>query len=315
MGLLYRFDYIEEGIADPIVLSFRLSVEITEDLYNKFVEYLDPYEAPANCFLSQLYVRKIDQVFYLFITVNLTSFYEEWASEPFNYSYKDIVNLLREKICKRFGKKFTQTYICHEKLDCDFIEYTFITRGRDVTRDMQECYAPGDQVSKTCWEDYLESCKEQKKFEKSTYVKDKDGNQIKVIDFLVCCIDDNYSDYAKKIDTNSNEGYNMYHEYFYEAYVRCNGTQLQNFFDVFDKIDYIGRRGVLLKYLFDSNFKRTLCQCAYEDSCMRRGSTERNVKLLYEECCKEFGNLLESQDDEYYELDERETPLFSLDEK
>ena len=28
MGILYRYDYIEEGYSEPIVLSFRLTIEI-----------------------------------------------------------------------------------------------------------------------------------------------------------------------------------------------------------------------------------------------------------------------------------------------
>ena len=285
MGILYRYDYIEEGYSEPIVLSFRLTMEIPEYLYEQLLEHLDPDEPPSNCFLSQLFVKKIEDTCYLFITVNLLSFYAKW-SDTFNYSYKDIVNLLKEKISNRFGEQFADYFISDEKLDCDFIEYAFITRGRDVIRDMLECHASSEQVTKTYWEDYLRKSEKIKEAEEIHFLSDKE----ELIDFLSCCIEYNHSEFAKSVDTNSLESYNSCHKDFYEAYVRCKGFQLKRFFGILGKNDYICKRGVLLKALFDGNYKRTLCQCAYEENCNRRCSTGKTAKALYEEFCKEFGN-------------------------
>ncbi len=302
MGLLYRYDHIEEGLSVPLILSFRLTIEIPEKLCGQLQEYLDSDEPPSSCFLSQLYTKKMDDSYFLVIKVNLLSFYEKW-SEDFDYSYSNIINLLREKICGRLGRQFTEYFIRHENLDCDFIEYSFIVRGRDVIRDMQECHASSEQVSKIHWEDYIEENKERWNSDKKICF---DGEEY--VDFLPCCIEPNYSDYAKNVDTNSNEDYNQNHNDFYECYVRCNGNQLQRFFELLGKNDFIGKRGVFLKYLFDDNFKRTLCQCAYQENCMRRVYTDKTAKLVYEEFCKEFGNSLESQSlaqDDYIELDNR----------
>ena len=304
MGILYRYDHIEEGFSVPLILSFRLTIEIPEELCGQLQEHLAHDEPPSSCFISQLYTKKMGESFFLVITVNLLSFYEKWSGD-FGDTYRNIVYLLREKICWRFGKEFTEQFIRHENLDCDFIEYSFISRGKDgVTRDMQECYASWKQVSKTHWEDYLEENKKRWASKKKEYSQDKEES----IDFLPCCIENNYSDYAKNVDTNSLESYNSCNNDFYECYVRCNGIQLQRFFEILGKNDYIGRRGVFLKYLFDDNFKRTLCQCAYQENCMRSVYTGKTAKLVYEEFCKEFGNPLECQSlaqDDYIELDNR----------
>ena len=284
MGILFRYDNIEEGQSNPLVLSFRLTIEISEQLCEQLQEYLDVDEPPTSCFLSQIYAKKIDDSFYLVITVNLLSFYELW-SKPFEYTYKDIVNLLKEKICERFGTQFAEEFICHEKLDCDFIEYSFIARDRDVIRDMLECYASGKQTTKTRWDDYLENSKQRyESDERKIFYGDE------LINFLPCCIENNYSDYAKSVDTNSLESYNSCHEDFYECYIRCKGKQLQRFFSLLEKNECLGKRGVLLQYLFDDNYKRTLSQCAYEENCKRRCPSDKNAKLIYEEFCKEFGN-------------------------
>lgn len=299
MGKLFRYDYIEEGRSNPIILSFRLTIQIPEHLCDQLQDYLDVAEPPSSCFLSQLYAKKIDDSFYFVIKVNLLSFYELW-SKPFEYTYKNIVNLLRQKICDRFGVQFAQEFICHEKLDCDFIEYAFISRDRDdVICDMLECHASNEQVGKTHWDEYLINHKKQwNNYDKRFYKNEE------LIDFLPCCIENNYSDYAKSIDTTSTESYNSCHESFYECYVPCYGPQLQHFFEALEKNDFLGNRGVLLKYLFDDNFKKTLCQCAYEYECQRSCSTAKIAKLIYKEYCKEFGNPLEGpQDDGYYELD------------
>ena len=290
MGKLFRYDYIEEGLSEPIILSFRLSIEIPEHLCDQLQEYFDQDEPPSNCFLSQIYAKKKDDSYYLFITVNLLSFYEKWAGS-FEYTYNDIVNLLREKISERFGNQFADYFICHEKLDCDFIEYSFITRDKEgVIRDMWECHAASEQLSKTHWDEYFENNKERcNTFNKSFYKEDE------LVTFLLCGITYNSSDYAKTVDTNSTESYNCCNNDFYECYVRCYGPQLQHFFSILDKEDYIAKRGVFLKYLFDSNFKRTLCQCAYEYGCHRSCSTAKLTKLLYQEFCKEFGNPLENE--------------------
>ena len=304
MGILYRYDHIEEGRSNPLILSFRLTIEIPEELCGQLQEHLAHDEPPSSCFISQLYTKKMGESFFLVITVNLLSFYEKWSGD-FGDTYRNIVYLLREKICWRFGKEFTEQFIRHENLDCDFIEYSFISRGKDgVTRDMQECYASWKQVSKTHWEDYLEENKKRWVSEKKEYSKDKEES----IDFLPCCIENNYSDYAKNVDTNSLESYNSCNNDFYECYVRCNGIQLQRFFEILGKSDSIGKHGVFLKYLFDDNFKRTLCQCAYQENCMRRVYTDKTAKFVYEEFCKEFGNPLEGQSlaqDDYIELDDR----------
>lgn len=299
MGKLFRYDYIEEGRSNPIILSFRLTIQIPEHLCDQLQDYLDVAEPPSSCFLSQLYAKKIDDSFYLVITVNLLSFYELW-SKPFEYTYKNIVNLLREKICDRFGLQFTDYFIRHENLDCDFIEYAFITRDRDsVIRDMWECHASSEQMSKTHWDEYFENHKKNCMPSQKSFYNDEE-----LLDFLSCCITYNSSDYAKTVDTNSTESYNSCHNDFYECYVRCYGPQLQHFFGILDKKDFVGNRGVLLKYLFDDNFKKTLCQCAYEYGCHRSCSTAKIAKLIYKEYCKEFGNPLEGpQDDGYYELD------------
>ena len=303
MGILYRYDHIEEGLSVPLILSFRLTIEIPDELCGQLQEHLAHDEPPSSCFLSQLYTKKMGDSYFWVIKVNLLSFYEKW-SENFDYSYRNIINLLREKICGRLGRQFTEHFIRHENLDCDFIEYSFIARGRDVIRDMQECRDSWKQVSKTHWEDYLEEDKKRWTSEKKEYSSDEG----EYVNFLPCCIEYNYSDYAKNVDTNSLESYNSCNNDFYECYVRCNGDQLQKFIKLFGKNDYIGKRGVFLKYLFDDNFKQTLCQCAYQENCMRRVYTGKTARLLYEEFCKEFGNLLEGQSlaqDDYIELDDR----------
>ncbi|MBO4509016.1 MAG: hypothetical protein J5747_10335 [Spirochaetaceae bacterium] len=293
MGKLYRYDNIEEGLSNPVILSFRLTIEIPEHLCDQLQEHLEQDEPPSNCFISQIYTKKIGETHYLVLTINLLSFYEKWADD-FDCSYRNIVYLLRKKICDRFGEQFTEYFIRHEKLDCDFIEYSFIIRDKDVIRDMQECQASSEQVTKTRWDDYLESVKEKNVTKNKEYV-----------DFLPCCIEYNYSDYAKNVDTNSLESYNSCHDDFYECYVRCKGEQLQRFFRILDKNKCLGKRGVFLKYLFDDNFKRTLCQCAYEENCKRRCPTTKTAKDLYEEFCNVFGNSLEGHhlaDDDYIPL-------------
>ena len=158
MGILYRYDHIEEGLSVPLILSFRLTIKIPEELCGQLQEHLAHDEPPSSCFISQLYTKKMGESFFLVITVNLLSFYEKWSGD-FGDTYRNIVYLLREKICGRLGRQFTEYFIRHENLDCDFIEYSFIARGRDVIRDMQECRAAWKQVSKTHWEDYLEEDK------------------------------------------------------------------------------------------------------------------------------------------------------------
>jgi len=287
MGKLYRYNYIREGLSVPKILSFRLTIEIPEHLCDQLQEYLDADEPPSSCFLSELYSKIIGETHYLVITINLMSFYEKWADD-FDYSYSDIVYLLRRKICERFGEQFMEYFIRHEKLDCDFIEYSFITRDRDVIRDMQECNASSEQVTKTRWDDYLESLNNG--IEPLPKAKHSDEEYV---NFLSCGIEYNYSDYAKTVDTNSLESYNSCHDDFYECYVRCKGEQLQRFFSILGKNESLGKRGVFLKYLFDDNFKRTLCQCAYEENCHRRCHTNKTAKDLYDEFCNVFGNPLE----------------------
>ena len=284
MGILFRYDHIEEGLSNPVILSFRISLEIPEAEFTHLSKIIDSNDAPSTRFISHLQLIKAENSFHLSITVNLQSFYEKW-SDDFEYTYEDYVRLLQEKIRQRFGDEFAESYIIPEKLDCDFIEYSFIARGRDKIRDMQETYASSNQITKAYWDDYLEESKE-KYCKKTIYDKEE------LINFLPCCIEYCHSDYAHTIDTNSEESYNSCHNDFYECYVRCNGVQLQRFCELLDKIDFIGRLGVLLKYLFDDNFKRTLCQCAFQHDCRRSCETGKSVKLIYEEFCKEFGNSL-----------------------
>ena len=287
MGILFRYDYIEEGLSNPIILSFRIVLEISETFFNQLNKQIASDQAPSTRFISHIMTKKSDDVYQLLISVNLHCFYEKW-SDDFNYTYLDIIRLLQKKIRERFGDEFAEYISNSEKFDCDFIEYSFIARGRDEIRDMQECYASSDQITKVYWDDYLENSKE--KYSKKRFYKDEE-----LIDFLPCCIEYCHSDYAHNADTNSLESYNSCHNDFYECYVRCNGEQLQRFSECLDKIDFVGRKGVLLKYLFDDNFKRTLCQCAFEHNCRRSCSSDKTVKLIYEEFCKEFGNPLESE--------------------
>ena len=55
MGILYRYDHIEEGFSNPLILSFRLTIKIPEELCGQLQEVLDSEETPSSCFLSQLY--------------------------------------------------------------------------------------------------------------------------------------------------------------------------------------------------------------------------------------------------------------------
>ena len=42
MGILYRYDHIEEGRSNPLILSFRLKIEIPEKLCGQLQEHLSP---------------------------------------------------------------------------------------------------------------------------------------------------------------------------------------------------------------------------------------------------------------------------------
>lgn len=287
MGILFRYDNIEEGLSIPIVLSFRLVLEIPETLYNTLNEKIDLEEPPTSCLISQLRTRKNDDTYQLLISVNLLSLYEKWSDDE-NYTYRDILYFLKSKLCERYGDEVFEPLLTDEKLDCDFIEYSFIARGRDEIVGMQECYAPSNQITKTRWDDYLETKKE--KANQKNFYKDEE-----LIDYIPCCIEYCHSDYAHKVDTNSEESYNSCHNDFYECYVRCNGLQLQRFCEAIEQIDFVGRQGLLLKYVYDGNLKRALCQCAFELGCRRRCATVDQAKLIYEEFNKEFQDSSETE--------------------
>ena len=287
MGILFRYDNIEEGLSIPLVLSFRLVLEIPEKLYKTLNEKIDTEEPPTSCLISQLRTRKKADIYQLLLSVNLLSLYEKWAEDE-DYTYNDILYFLKSKLCERYGDEVFEPLLTEEKLDCDFIEYAFIVRGRDEIVGMQECYAPSNQITKTRWDDYLETKKE--KINKKTFYNDKE-----LIDYIPCCIEYCHSDYAQKVDTNSEESYNSCHENFYECYVRCNGSQLQRFCEALEQIDFVSRHGVLLKYVFDGNLKRALCQCAFELGCRRRVSTAHTAKLIYEEFNKVFPDKPETE--------------------
>ena len=89
--------------------------------------------------------------------------------------------------------------------------------------------------------------------------------------------------------------YDFPHNDFYECYVRCNGLQLQRFCEAIEQIDFVGRQGLLLKYVYDGNLKRALCQCAFELGCRRRCATVDQAKLIYEEFNKVFPDSSETE--------------------
>ena len=93
MGVLYRYDYIREGLSMPKVLSFRLRIALPEPLYSQLEkdDQLDAVAAPTSCFISQLYLQKADAAQYLVITVNLLGLYEKWTKYPYELTYQDIV--------------------------------------------------------------------------------------------------------------------------------------------------------------------------------------------------------------------------------
>ena len=282
MGKLYRYNYIREGLSVPKILSFRLTIEIPEHLCDQLQEFLDPDEPPTSCFISQIYAKKMGNSHCLVITVNLLSLYEKWSTRNDDYDYKSIIYLLREKINDRFGKVFTESFICHEKLVCDFIEYAFLAEGRGIITGMAECHANSNQYNKIYWDDYLEPYKSKIKIindaERRYNKEHKDSKRTPYTSFML------------GIETHEYEVDN-------EVYVRCYAPQLQEFFLNLEKTDYISGRGVLLKALYDDNLKKTICQCAYEHNCLRYCP---DSKLIYEEYCKEFGNPLESQTDVEY---------------
>ena len=90
MGILYRYDHIEEGLSTPLILSFRLKIEIPEKLCGQLQEHLASDEPPSSCFLSQIYTKKEGDSCYLVLMVNLMCFYEKW-SDAYDYSYRNIV--------------------------------------------------------------------------------------------------------------------------------------------------------------------------------------------------------------------------------
>ena len=76
MGILFRYDNIEEGLSIPLVLSFRLVLEIPEKLYKTLNEKIDTEEPPTSCLISQLRTRKKADIYQLLLSVNLLSLYE-----------------------------------------------------------------------------------------------------------------------------------------------------------------------------------------------------------------------------------------------
>ena len=266
MGVLYRYDYIMEGLSLPKVLSFHLIVEIPEQLAEQLAEKLDADAAPTSCFISQLYVKKTDASCCLVIVVNLLGLYAKWSAYPHELLYKDIIYFLHKKMSSRFGEELADSIIQHEKLDCDFIEYSFIAEGKDVVRDMCECYAESSQVSRLYWDEFDALYKE--KLKRIRNEKGPHTELSKTFEDFMTCIDGDY-----RHDDN-------------EVYVRCYGPQLQTFFFGLEQTDALAKQGVLLNYLYDDSFRRTLCQYSYEYNCLRRIPDPRKI---YGECCKEFG--------------------------
>ena len=267
MGILYRYDYIMEGLSLPKVLSFRLAIEIPAQLSEQLAGQLDADTAPTSCFISQLYVKKSDTSCCLVITVNLLGLYAKWSAYPHELAYTDIIYYLHKKLSKRFGGELADSMLQHEKLDCDFIEYALIAEGKDVVRDMCECHAEGCQVSRLDWDDYDTVYRE--KLKRIRNEKGRYTDLSRTFEDFMTCIDGDYR-----------HGDN-------EVYVRCYGPQLQTFFLGLEQVDAIAKRGVLLNYLYDDNLKRTLCQYSYEYNCLRRIPDPRK---LYDEYCRESGS-------------------------
>lgn len=259
MNQLYLFDHNTEGLFTPKILSFRLTIEIPEHLCDQLQEYLDQNEPPTACFIAQLYAKKIGDAFYLVIVVNLLGFYEKWSNNPFEPEFKDIILYLREKLTALFGKQFAEYFIQEEKLDCDFIEYSFIVEDKNVHVGMFERHANSDQMYKLSWDEYYQSYKESAK---------KDS-----------CPKKQYSNFMLGIEYN-------YRENDVELYLRCDGPQLQDFFCCLEKDSFIAKRGVLLNALFNINIQRTICQEAYSYNCHSSVPTSESIKKLYDELCE-----------------------------
>ena len=266
MGQIYRFDHITKDLFIPKVLSFRLTIEIPEHLCGQLQEYLDEDEPPATTFLSQIYAKKIGEAFYLVIVVNLLSFYEEWSKNPLEPDYKTIISELQERIALRFGKQFTEYFITDEKLDCDFIEYSFIVEDENVHVGMFERHADPDQLYKLSWDEHYYAYIQNwggYKYSKEPYTPTK-----------------KYSNFMLGLEYNYRKTDN-------ELYLRCDGHPLQDFFMCLEKPEYIAKRGIQLQALYDINIARTICQEAYECNCWSRGGSSKSIKDLYQELCTE----------------------------